>query len=334
MNKELKEMIKRNSYPKQTFSKAQLSNMRAINLVEFMEWYDASKIVVIRGNVRLAENHSVVLNYIWARDFVSGSSYTAIDFCINYLGLSTYGAMYVLNEYLKQEHTNTQPISTLVPIETIENKLASGKYARANNIKSIYGYLCKTRQLPSETVRHFMDEEYLFAEKLDNGYNLLFPIYNSEEKITGFECSGILSDKRYRYKGCIISQAYTGFNYQYNYIRGTEEIVYAFESSIDLMSFVALANEGYIKLPEDKSVFMLSLRGLQSKVLSAYATADTQIALCVDNDTAGESFYTAEHNKYNNMVYCGSLLKRYGVKDWNDLLKIKDSIKTPIKISL
>ena len=332
MTKELKEMIKCNNYPKKQFSKEQLSNMRSIDLVDFMTWYDESKIIKLRGSVRLADNRSVVLHERWAKDFAETSDYcSGIDFCIKYLGLSTYGAMYVMNEFLESGYIHREPPPrTLTSITTIENRIANGQYIPANNIKPIYAYLCNTRQIPAETVKKFIDSDYLYAEKLRTGYNLLFPIYNNGDKIIGFEKSGILSDIEHRYKGCVISEVYTGFTYQYKYIDNTPEVVIVFESSIDLMSFVALVDEGLILLPEDRSIMLLSLRGLQGKVLSTYTNKDSTIILCVDNDTAGNSFYTEEHYHYHNMVHGGSVLARYNVKDWNDLLKIKNQVKTPI----
>ena len=332
MTKELKEMIKCNNYPKKQFSKEQLSNMRSIDLVDFMTWYDESKIIKLRGSVRLADNRSVVLHERWAKDFAETSDYcSGIDFCIKYLGLSTYGAMYVMNEFLESGYIHREPTPrTLTSIKTIESRIANGQYIPASNIKPIYAYLCNTRQIPADTVKKFIDSDYLYAEKLRTGYNLLFPIYNNEDKIIGFEKSGILSNTEHRYKGCVISEAYTGFTYQYKYIDNTPDVVIVFESGIDLMSFVALVDEGLILLPEDRSIMLLSLRGLQGKVLSTYTNKDSNIILCVDNDTAGSSFYTEEHYHYNNMVYAGSVLARYNVKDWNDLLKIKNQIKTPI----
>ena len=98
------------------------------------------------------------------------------------------------------------------------------------------------------------------------------------------------------------------------------------------MSFVALADEGLVSLPEDKSIMLISLRGLQEKVLETYTDKDSRIILCVDNDTAGAKFYTDEHYHYNNMIYGGSILARYNVKDWNDLLKIKDKINPIIRL--
>lgn len=334
MNNELKTMIKNNKYPNKHFSKEQQSLMRAVDLIDFMTWYDESKIIKLRGCIRLADNPSVVLHEKWAKDFSTKSDYCCgIDFCIQYLGLSKYASMYVLNEFLESGYIHQEIAPrTLTSINTIESRIKNKQYLSAQNIKPIYAYLCQTRQIPAETVKKFIDNDYLYAEKLKIGYNLLFPIYNKEEKIIGFESSGILSDKEHRYKGCIISEAYTGFTYQYRYIHGTPEIIFAFESGIDLMSFVALADEGFITLPEDKSIMLLSLRGLQSKVLETYTDKNSRIILCVDFDTAGSSFYTAEHYRYKNIVYGGSILERYSVKDWNDLLRVKNKINSSIRL--
>ena len=172
MNEELKKMIKDNIYPKVQFSKEQLSNMRKVDLIDFMTWYDKTKIMQLKGNTRLTDNNSVVLNSIWAIDFGGDNTYyTAIDFCIKFLDLSTYGAMYVLNEYLKCDHTHAQPIPRLIPIETIESRIANQQYIPADKVKPIYAYLCKTRQIPTETVRKFIKEDYIYAEQLKNGYN-------------------------------------------------------------------------------------------------------------------------------------------------------------------
>jgi len=334
MTNELKTMIKNNKYPKKQFSKEQRTLMRSVDLTDFMTWYDESKIIKSRGCIRLADNQSVVLHEKWAKDFAVKSDYCCgIDFCIKYLGLSKYASMYVLNEFLESGYIHRELTPrTLTPIKTIESRIANSQYVPAQNIKPIYAYLCQTRQIPPATVKKFIDNEYLYAEKLKIGYNLLFPIYNKEEKIIGFESSGILSDKEHRYKGCIISEAYTGFTYQYRYIHGTPEIIIPFESGIDLMSFVALTDEGLISLPEDKSIMLLSLRGLQDKVLETYTDKDSRIILGVDNDTAGAKFYTDEHYHYSNMVYGGSVLARYNVKDWNDLLKIKERINHSIRL--
>lgn len=335
MTKELKEMIKNNKFPRECFSKAQCSNMRNIDLIDFMYWYEPTMLIKSRGSVRLKDNVSVVLNGIWCKDFAEDNRYyTAIDFCTKYLGLSTYGAMYVLNEYLKDDHKPTGAIPTpTTPIEEIESDIAKGIYAPANKIKSIYAYLCTTRGIPTETVHRFLDDEALYCEKLEKGYNLLFPIYNDEGKITGFEKSGILTNKEKRYKGCVISQQYTGFTYTYRKIPSSRQNhYYAFESGLDLMSFVALADLGLIVLPEDENIILISLRGLQSKVLQEYTGRYSRITLCVDDDKAGQLFYSNIKKQYYGLNYCNNVLNAYGVKDWNDLLNIRRMITSPIHL--
>lgn len=332
MTNELKEMIKNNKFPRECFSKAQCSNMRSIDIPDFMEWYDDSMLIKLRGNVRLKNNNSVVLNGKWAIDFGGDNQYyTGIDFCVKYLGLSTYGAMFIINEYLKGEHKPSMAIHTLTPIAEIETAIANGKYLPAQKIKSVYAYLNKTRGIPTDTIHRFIEDNSLYAEELDRGYNLLFPMYK-DDKIIGFERTGILSNSEKRFKGCIISEEHIGFTYCYQHKPSTEKIFYIFESSIDLMSFVALADEGLVKLPSDNSIMLLSVRGLQGSVLEKYTNTDTEITLCVDNDEAGEGFYKGVKSKYRYLSYAGSVLNKYGVKDWNDLLRKADSIATPIDL--
>jgi len=333
MTKELKEMINNNKFPRVCFSKSQCRNMRSIDLIDFMYWYDKDMLIKSKGNVRLKNNTSVVLNGIWCKDFAEDTRYyTAIDFCIKFLGLSTYGSMYVLNEYLKTDHKPTGAIPTpTTPIEEIESNIANGVYAPANRVKPIYAYLCTTRGIPNETVHRFLDDEALYCEKLEKGYNLLFPMYNSDKKIIGFEKSGILTDKEKRYKGCVISQQYIGFTYcYYKHPSSSQNHYYVFESGLDLISFVALADLGLIKLPDNENILLISLRGLQSKVLEEYTGRYSRISLCVDSDKAGQLFYNNIRNQYFDLKYCGDILSSYGVKDWNELLNTRRLITSPI----
>ena len=91
MTNELKEMIKNNKFPRECFSKAQCSNMRSIDLIDFMYWYEPTMLIKSKGNVRLKDNKSVVLNGIWCKDFAEDNRYyTAIDFCVKYMGLCMY----------------------------------------------------------------------------------------------------------------------------------------------------------------------------------------------------------------------------------------------------
>lgn len=330
MDKKLKNMIVSNTLPKIYFSKERLSQMRSINIVSFLKWYDESLLIKYKGCYRLSLNSSVVLNDIWARDFKEDKSYTAIDFCNRYLGLNMYAAMYVLNEYLKQGFTEPASVSCLTSREVFKQKLNDGTYINAQSIKQIYAYLSQTRQINNEIIKKLINENYLYAEPLSKGYNLLFAIYDEYDEITGFERTGILSNADFRYKGCIITEEYSGFTYIYNCVPNADNLYFAFESSIDLMSFLSLAEQGYVVLPADKNITCLSLRGLQNRILDKYTDRTSRVILCTDNDNAGIRFAERVKPQFDSIALLYSELDKYGVKDWNDLLKIRDKINTPI----
>ena len=330
MDKKIKDMIISDSLPKGYFSNDKLSQMRAVNIINFVKWYDESLLIKYKGCYRLKDNLSVVLNDIWARDFKEDRSCTAIDFCNRYLGLNMYASMFVLNEYLKQGFTEPASISRLTSPEVFKQKMNDGSYINAKSIKQIYAYLSQTRQISNEIIKKLTNENYLYAEPLSKGYNLLFAIYDEYGEITGFERTGILSNADCRYKGCIITEEYSGFTYIYNCVPNTDTLYFAFESSIDLMSFLSLAEQGYVVLPANISITCLSLRGLQNRILDKYTARTSRIILCTDNDNAGIRFADRVKPQFDSISLMYGELDRYGVKDWNDLLKIRDKINTPI----
>ncbi|MBO5135892.1 MAG: DUF3991 and TOPRIM domain-containing protein [Clostridia bacterium] len=331
MNLNLLKMIKENNLPKAYFDEMQRSKMRNVNIASFVKWYDNSLIIYERGNARLRENPSVVLNDVWARDFTTGESYTGIDFCIKYLGLNKYASMYVLNEFLKSGNNTAEQKKPMLPISEVERKINDGTYISARGIKQIYAYLCKTRKISPDVVKTFIDKGYLYAECLEKGYNLLFPIYNDEDIISGFERTGILSSNNHRFKGCIITEEYSGFTYVYQHIPNTKETIIVFESSIDIMSFLTLINEGKITMDFDSTVVLVSLRGVQEKILNKYNKGKVYFA--VDNDDAGLEFYRKNFNSGNSDSTPTCSLQKYNCKDWNELLQKKDIINETINIS-
>lgn len=324
-------MIKENNLPKAYFDEMQRSKMRNVNIASFVKWYDNSLIIYERGNARLRENPSVVLNDVWARDFTTGESYTGIDFCIKYLGLNKYASMYVLNEFLKSGNNTAEQKKPMLPISEVERKINNGTYISARGIKQIYAYLCKTRKISPDIVKTFIDKGYLYAECLEKGYNLLFPIYNDEDRISGFERTGILSSNNHRFKGCIITEEYSGFTYLYQYHQGTDEIIIVFESSIDIMSFLTLVNDGKIKVNfGNNTIILVSLRGVQEKILNKYNKG--KVCFAVDNDEAGKEFYKRNHKSNDCNADPIYSLEKYGCKDWNELLQKKDIITETICI--
>lgn len=332
MQKTLKEMIKTKTLPRKQFTPQQRDNAKLVDLRDFVSWYDNDLICVLRGSVRLKENQSLVLYEYGARDFRNERNYNNIDFCINFLGMTYYSAVYALNEYIKSGYTPVAPKRVLPTIADLEKKIADGVYLPAKNTKQVYAYLNKTRGISNEVIKRFCEKDCLYSEKLERGYNILFPMSDDEGNIIGFEKCGALSDSAYRYKGCIICEEYSAFDYQHTRVHNTKEVLIACESAIDLMSILSLEEMGLAELPKNRSVRFLSLRGLQSKVLEKYASRDTEIILCVDSDEAGQNFYNKIKNQYDKITY-PEYLKNYGCKDWNELLLRHRELKGSINLS-
>jgi hypothetical protein len=91
--------------------------------------------------------------------------------------------------------------------------------------------------------------------------------------------------------------------------------VYAFESAIDLLSFQQMCDPNKLQ-----GCALISMAGLKDETLKPYIDSGAKIFSCVDNDEAGQNF-----NVRNNLK-SGDLLKKEGVKDWNELLQKRQAI--------
>lgn len=334
LNEEYIKKLKANLLPKKYFSKEQQSMMREVDLSDFLYWYDPKQLVREGNSYRLANNHSVVLYKNIAKDFAKANSArsgdknpcTAIDFCVQYLGLTVSQGMYVLWEYLNRPNPTAAPVKTALTAEDLERRLQTGIYKRAVAIPATYGYLAGTRKIHPEVIKRLQRENLLYAEPLTKGYNLLFAMRNCEDELVGFESCGVLSNKNARYKGAIVTVPYSSFNLSVRYrALGLPHLLLAFESAIDLVSFLSLVDDGSILLPKNMNVYALSLRGLTYRTIESYI-ADFDgciqiLGLCVDSDIAGQRFCREAEREWERTV-CDftQILTDNQVKDWNDLL--------------
>lgn len=87
---------------------------------------------------------------------------------------------------------------------------------------------------------------------------------------------------------------------------------YVFESSIDMMSFMQLH-------PEADNCKFVSMAGLKNFAVEELLSKNLKVILCVDNDNAGKDF--CERFKGRCLVF--TECRMYGVKDFNELLKIQ-----------
>lgn len=104
-------------------------------------------------------------------------------------------------------------------------------------------------------------------------------------------------------------------------------IVFAFESAIDVLSFLSLVRLEKITLPKNRNVWVLSMRGLNYKTTEKFFAeqigfSGCDLGLCVDSDKAGQAFCqnAKKQWEHGNVFDFTDILSAQGVKDWNELL--------------
>lgn len=173
---------------------------------------------------------------------------------------------------------------------------------RADNMKMVFAYLCKTRGISSEIVSQLAHDILLYQDKKGNA---VFLHKDKNGKIIGAEIQGTNSQKRF--KGVAKGTSDSVFSFQI----GEPKKCYVFESAIDLLSFKQLANPEKIQ-----NSVLVSMAGLKPNSLKSIAEKGIKIYSCVDNDEAGRDFEIT-----NGFPSCKKVLIENGVKDFNELLK-------------
>ena len=186
--------------------------------------------------------------------------------------------------------------------------------------KKILGYLCKTRGLDYKLCCQLMQTSYLTADSRGNCAFTIFEygskLNGGKGEIIGSELHGTYSKKPYKgFTGG--SKHHTGFNLGWR-LKGPAKRLYAFESAIDLLSFITLIQKGEVEAELDGCLF-LSLGGLKPEVLNTALLAyevEEEVILCVDNDKAGTDFIEA----IKGSLDCTIMQPDPIYKDWNDRL--------------
>ena len=190
----------------------------------------------------------------------------------------------------------------------------------------VYAYLCQTRKLDKDVISDMMKEKKIYQ---DTKGNCVFVGYDDTGKAK-FGCvRGTLTDKKYR-GDCQNSDKRYAFSQS-----GTEkDIIYIFESPIDLLSHCTMAN----MIKNDKNAYKqqtrISLCGTSDVALQAYLERHPEVKVLnfrLDNDEAGHqqtekyiAEYTAKGYKVNAVFSKG--------KDVNeDLVNMSENKQTKNK---
>lgn len=280
------------------YSKEQIRQARQADLAEFLK---SKGVNLIRNGTRYRhpDHTSLVFtknSYYWNSRAESGNS---IDYLVKHLGYSFNQAVY---ELTKEKNT---PKPTNLECFNIDNITLSNNYNRA------FAYLSKTRYIDNNIITQLKNNNHLF---IDERNNIVFPIYDENNKIVGAELQGTLTYKKF--KGISKNSKYGyGFNIKTSH---QPKKAFFFESAIDLISFYQLCEYCFQADIEDS--ILISMAGLKLNIIKHSLKAfkiDFKPILCVDNDKAGQNFKQALKNE--NKAFKEEVLPQ-PFKDWNEYL--------------
>lgn len=126
-----------------------------------------------------------------------------------------------------------------------------------------------------------------------------------------------VSEKLKNYKGVAPGTSENFFRYD----KGEPKKAYVFESSIDLMSFMALH-------PDVTDCTFAAMAGLKPNVVEKLLAGGLPVTLCVDNDQAGQNFANQFGSRCKYFTEC----RANNVKDFNELLKAKKTVPFSEKV--
>lgn len=277
-----------------------IQEARQADLVEYLR----SKGVALKrkgvGSYCLVEHDSLVITGFKWQWFSKGLSGNALDYLIKVEGMEFKDAVAALTGKTLQ---------------------SGGNSAGQHKHKQILAYLCKTRGLDYKRIKQLIQTGYLDTDERNN---CVFNIYGYGSRLNGgkgdyigAELHG--SNSKKLFKGFTGGFKHgVGFHLNWKCKSASVDRLYAFESAIDLLSFLTLVEAGEIKADIENSV-LLSLGGLKQDVLYTCLTAYTvreRVFLCVDNDSAGENFL----DSFRGIEGYTELRPDKIYKDWNDQL--------------
>ena len=199
-----------------------------------------------------------------------------------------------------------------------------------DKFSQVFMYLTKTRCISPDIVTHCFHEKIIYQEKEHN--NAVFVGYD-ENKVAKFaEARSSLSGVQFRMNISGSDKRYS-FNIPATADDSIKDRVFVFEAPIDLLSHATLNQINAKKHCEEKNLpynpdcwkkhNRLSLSGSSDIALDSYVKRHPEIkkiAVCVDNDEAGQKLSKSIYEKYTALGYTVSIHNASNGKDYNDML--------------
>jgi len=259
------------------------------------------------------EHESLVFtdnSYFWNSRQEHGN---AVDYLVRHMDMDFVGAVVALtiNE-LKHDKKES-------PIKAFDFH----GIALNSNCDKAKAYLRIKRHIGQGVIDLLVDKRLLFQEKQTN--NIIFPMHDENGNLVGAELQGVTAK---RFKGIAKDSKYGhGFNVRFS-DDNTFDYALFFESAVDLLSFI-----DYKLNYEKKSLnrcILVSMAGLKKVVVMNYLNLykGTQAVLCIDNDTAGQTF--GHEMDYADIEFYDRSPDE-GFKDWNEQLAYVKKHSKPIQ---
>lgn len=223
-----------------------------------------------------------------------------------YMDMSFLDAVEALTgEHIDRTYTPSRTYESK-PVQQTARELS---LAEADNCRSVFAYLCKTRGLDYDMLSALVKKGIISQEEKTG--NVLFKYYDNQGKVIGAEKVGTSTE--HKFKGIATGSA---GGHGFEVVHGTGEKAFFFESAIDMLSYLQMHSK---ELDNCRLVSMMGVKpSIVLDTMLRHNIAPENVFLCSDNDTAGNEFARRLQEQYPDMK---RIITPDTYKDWNDMLR-------------
>lgn len=287
------------------FTDEQKRTANSIDLVEFLRC-QGEQLIRSGLEMRMKSNHSITVNGNKWYDHAIRKGGGPVDFVQYFYNMDYQGAM----QMLLGGYGVSVSFPTVMPKPPKPEKEFT--IPKANkNMRRVFAYLSKSRGIDPKILSTFVKKELIYEDAAH--HNAVFVGRGAD----GTPHHAHLRSTQSFGKTFRINEAGSKPQYSFHWV-GQNDILYAFEAPIDLLSYISLYPEGW----ENSSY--VALCGLSEKpilwMLEQYPNLK-QVTLCLDNDQAGIAATKRITNILAEKGYEDVICSFSMRKDWNEDLK-------------
>lgn len=256
-------------------------------------------------NYRLPDYGGLILkeNYYYRNS--TGERGSAIDFCMDILGMNFLDTMGELLE-CSEVDVDQQEVTRLRRVKAEQERRFVMPKEAAKDVSVVY--LTKRRKISMKIVREMLNLKLLYQ---DEHRNCVFPCYDKTGIARGAIIRGTHPDLVYKGKA-------NGSDAKYGWVirpvKSSNKVIVC-EAPIDAMSFLQL-------YPKARDHYIIALGGLDMEVLKTFLEENrevTEIWLALDNDEPARNAAVSSI-KTNGVNYKMREYYPKDFKDWNEQL--------------